>query len=249
MNKKILVVAAHPDDEILGCGGTILRHIEDKDRVHVIILSEGVTSRDESRDTEFRRAELSQLHQAAQKAAEFMGVEDIILFDFPDNRMDGVTLLDVVKKIEKKINDFQPDTIYTHHAGDVNVDHKIAHKAVVTACRPLPDTSVKDIYFFETLSSTEWQIMSPNNIFCPNVFIDIENYIDKKIAALHYYESEMREYPHSRSYDAIKILAQQRGFTVGCHYAEAFMLGRIIRSDNLCNNVKRGGGQTVSLPR
>lgn len=172
-----------------------------------------------------------------------MGVEKIVLCDFPDNRMDSVPLLDVVKKVENEVEDFQPDTIYTHHGGDVNVDHKTAHKAVTTACRPLPGTSVKDIFFFETLSSTEWQIMTPNNIFCPNIYIDIGTYIDKKIEALHYYESEMRQYPHSRSYEAIKILAQQRGFTVGCYYAEAFMLGRMIRlNSNYADNTKEGGG-------
>ena len=242
MNKKILVVAAHPDDEILGCGGTILRHVEEKDRVQVLILSEGVTSRDESRDTELRQDELSQLHQAAQNAANFMGVEKISVCNFPDNRMDSVALLDVVKRIEKKVAEFQPDTIYTHHVGDVNVDHKITHEAVVTACRPLPNTSVKDIFFFETLSCSEWQMMTPDNIFCPNVFVDIGNYIDKKIEALHYYESEMREYPHSRSYEAIRILAQQRGFSVGSYYAEAFMCGRIIRSNQVCNNCNSIGG-------
>ena len=243
MNKKVLVVAAHPDDEILGCGGTILRHVDEKDRVRVLILSEGITSRDESRNTEIRKNELSQLHLAANNAAKFMGVEKIDLCDFPDNRMDSVPLLDVVKKVENAVENFQPDTIYTHHAGDVNIDHKIVHKAVVTACRPLPNTSVRDIFFFETLSSTEWQIMTPNNIFYPNIYVDIENYIDKKIEALHYYESEMRQYPHSRSYEAIKILAQQRGFTVGCYYAEAFMLGRMIRSDsNYADNTRKGGG-------
>ena len=160
-----------------------------------------------------------------------MGVERIRVCNFPDNRMDSVQLLDVIKKIEAEIADFHPDTVYTHHFGDVNVDHSITHKAVVTACRPLPGASVRNIFFFETPSSTEWQMMTTNKNFYPNVYIDIESFLERKMAALHYYESEMREYPHSRSYEAIKILAQYRGFTIGRKYVEAFMLGRTICSN------------------
>ena len=231
MNKKILIVAAHPDDEILGCGGAALRHVAMGDRVHTIILSEGVTSRDQTRDVELRKDELSQLHQASKDAAKFMGIERIKVYNFPDNRMDSIQLLDAIKKIEDEVDEFQPDTVYTHHFGDVNVDHRITHEAVITACRPLPGASVRNIFFFETPSSTEWQMMTTNKIFYPNVYIDIGEYFDRKLEALHYYESEMRSYPHSRSYEAVKILAQHRGFTIGRHYAEAFMLGRMIYSD------------------
>ena len=229
MNKKILVVAAHPDDEILGCGGTIMRHVATGDRVRVMILAEGVTSRDETRQADRRSNELNQLHRATEQVAEFMGVENVTLCDFPDNRMDGVQLLDVIKKVEFEVDRFEPNVVYTHHAGDVNVDHRAAHEAVVTACRPMPGMSVREILFFETLSSTEWQMPEAGKIFCPNVYVDIEAFIDRKLEALKFYESEMRAYPHSRSYEATKILAQRRGFTVGHLYAEAFMLGRLIQ--------------------
>lgn len=229
MKKKILVVAAHPDDEILGCGGTILKHIASGDIVHTMIMAEGLTSRDYKRDVIGRADELSELHQKARKVADFMGVEKLIMHSFPDNRMDSVTLLDVVKKIENEVDEFQPNIVYTHHAGDVNIDHRITHDAVITACRSLPGESVTDILFFETLSSTEWQMMTADKIFQPNVYVDIKNFMKKKLELLKLYNSEMREYPHPRSYSGVEILAQYRGLTVGCPYAESFMLGRGIR--------------------
>ena len=229
MSRKILVVAAHPDDEVLGCGGAILKHIESGDIVHTIIMAEGLTSRDCCWDVEGRADELSELHKTAKKVADFMGVEKLIMNNFPDNRMDSVTLLDVVKTIEREVDEFQPNVVYTHHAGDVNVDHRVTHDAVITACRSLPGEPVREILFFETLSSTEWQMMTADKIFQPNVYVDITKQINKKIKALELYNSEMREYPHPRSYEGVKILAQYRGLTVGCPYGEAFMLGRSIR--------------------
>ena len=228
MNKRILVVAAHPDDEILGCGGTVLKHIANGDIVHTMIMAEGLTSRDMQRNVEEHENELAILHTGALQAAKFMGVEKLVMNNFPDNRMDTVALLDVVKKIETEVDEFQPEIVYTHHAGDVNIDHTVTHNAVITACRPLPGQSVSRILFFETLSSTEWQMQTTDKNFLPNWYVDIGPFFDKKIEALRFYESEMREYPHSRSYRAVDILAQKRGFTVGIEYAEAFSLGRII---------------------
>lgn len=228
MNKRVLVVAAHPDDEVLGVGGTIARHAANGDRVRILIMAEGLTSRDDVRDAAAHAAELAALHARAHEVARLLGAEDVTLFSFPDNRMDSVTLLDVVKKIEHVVDEFRPDTVYTHHAGDVNVDHQVTHEAVVTACRPLPGEPVRDIYFFETLSSTEWQMMTAERAFLPQVYVDIAPYMEKKLAALHLYECEMRPYPHSRSYEAVEQLAALRGFTVGRRCAEAFMLGRSI---------------------
>lgn len=229
MGKKVLVVAAHPDDEILGCGGAVLRHIAEGDVVHTMIMAEGLTSRDETRDVDGRSGELLALHMQAERAADFMGVEKLILHGFPDNRMDEVALLDVVKKIEAEVEEFQPEIVYTHHAGDVNIDHRIVHDAVVTVCRSLPGQSVKTILFFETVSSTEWQPSRSHPVFAPNWYVDIEKFMEKKIEALRFYASEMREYPHPRSYEGIEILAKQRGITVGVKYAEAFVLGRMVR--------------------
>ncbi|MEL7633359.1 PIG-L family deacetylase [Sporomusa sphaeroides] len=228
-NKTILVVAAHPDDEILGCGGTMIKHVLSGDEVHVLIMAEGLTSRDTTRDISSRSKELSQLHSYSYQAAQIMGVKSLTMYDFPDNRMDGVELLDVVKKVEKMVESIHPDIVYTHHAGDVNIDHTVTHNAVITACRPLPEQTVKKILFFETLSSTEWQMRTCDKAFMPNWFVDIETTFAKKIEALKCYDSEMREYPHSRSYESVEILAKYRGMVIGCQFAEAFSLGRMIR--------------------
>ena len=229
MKRKVLVVAAHPDDEILGCGATIIKHIAQGDIVHTLIMAEGLTSRDLIRDSEMRAGELSELHSTAKRVSEFLGVSKLVIHSFPDNRMDGVNLLDVVKKIESEVDVYKPDIVYTHHAGDVNIDHKVTHDAVITACRSLPGNSVRDILFFETVSSTEWQIMTADKIFKPNVYVDVTEFMGKKRQALELYASEMRDYPHPRSYKGIELLAQYRGLTVGVHYAEAYMLGRSIR--------------------
>lgn len=228
MGHNILVVAAHPDDEILGCGGTVRRHILDGDVARTLILAEGITSRDNSRDTDLRGGDLNSLHSQSARAAGIIGVERIRQCGFPDNRMDCIDLLDVVKEIEREISEFQPDTIYTHHGGDVNVDHQITHRAVVTACRPLPGCSVRTLLFFETPSSTEWQIPTAEKAFMANWYMDIGATLEKKLEALQCYDSEMRECPHPRSYEGIRALAAYRGLTVGCAYAEAFMLGRLI---------------------
>lgn len=229
MKRKVLVVAAHPDDEILGCGATIIKHIAQGDIVHTLIMAEGLTSRDLIRDSEMRAGELSELHSTAKRVSEFLGVSKLVIHSFPDNRMDGVNLLDVVKKIESEVDEYKPDIVYTHHAGDVNIDHKVTHDAVITACRSLPGNSVRDILFFETVSSTEWQIMTADKIFKPNVYVDVTEFMGKKRQALELYASEMRDYPHPRSYKGIELLSQYRGLTVGVHYAEAYMLGRSIR--------------------
>jgi len=228
MNKKVLVIAAHPDDEVLGCGGTIIKHVEDNDEVHSMILAEGITSRDVDRNLLLRGTELKTLHENSNLVAKIMGVKDLEMHDFPDNRMDSVPLLDIVKKIETKIEIFQPNIVYTHHSGDVNIDHTITHNAVVTACRSLPGQCVKRILFFETLSSTEWQMQTGSKIFKPNWYVEIAKTFEKKMKALKCYSSEMRKYPHPRSYEGVKILAQYRALTIGGEYAEAFSLGRNI---------------------
>ena len=228
MNKKVLVVAAHPDDEILGCGGTIIKHSLDGDDVYVLIMAEGLTSRDNSRNVDYREKELRELHSKSMEAAKIMGVKDVRLLSFPDNRMDGIELLDVVKKVEEVVEAVKPEIVYTHHAGDVNIDHTVTHNAVITACRSLPDCTVKTLLFFETLSSTEWQMMTSDKMFYPNWYENITDVFDKKIEALRCYDSEMREYPHPRSYINVEHLARYRGMIIGCNMAEAFSLGRMI---------------------
>lgn len=228
MSKKILVIAAHPDDEVLGCGATIARHAKSGDEVHVVILAEGVTSRDDRRDPKGRKSELSELSKASHSANEILGVKSLSLHDFPDNRMDSLDRLDVIKVVERFIEKYRPETVYTHHAGDVNIDHKVIHEAVVTVCRPTPSQPVKTILFFEIPSSTEWQTPGSAACFMPNWFVDVSSTMDAKLQALKAYSSEMRPWPHVRSVEAVTHLAKWRGASIGTEAAEAFVLGRNI---------------------
>lgn len=222
---SILVIAAHPDDEVLGCGATIAKHVAKGDIVNVAIMAEGLTSRDNSRNRKMREGELSELAQTAHKANKSLGVSELTLFNHPDNRMDGVELLNIVKDIEGLIKKFNPNIIYTHYYDDLNIDHAITSRAVTTACRPLPGQKIDSILFFEVQSSTEWQM--PNS-FSPNWFEDVSESFNKKIKALEIYASEMRPWPHARSIPAVESLGKLRGSTIGCNFAEAFMLGRKI---------------------
>lgn len=225
---KILIFAAHPDDEILGLGGSIAKWVKNGHVVDIKILAEGATSRDMRRDTSKRKNEISQLRLNAEKASKILGANSTQLFNLPDNRMDSLDLLDIVKIVEKCIEDHAPSMVVTHHYGDLNIDHKIIHNAVITAARPQPESTVKRILTFETLSSTEWQSVATNNHFIPNWFEDISNFLELKIKALEAYSEEMRDFPHARSLDAIKALSQLRGSNVGINAAEAFMLIRSI---------------------
>lgn len=220
----VLVVAAHPDDEALGCGGTIARHARNGDKVHVLFLSDGVASRDEGhRDADIR-------NDAAETAGKVLSVTSVSYGSFPDNQMDSVPLLDVVKFIHKHIEDIQPNIIYTHHHADLNIDHQIAAQATMTACRPQKGHPVKEIYAFEVPSSTEWQNPTKSDAFIPNIFVDISDDIDTKIKALEAYDMEMRPFPHSRSYEAIRALATLHGARNGLDAAEAFMCLRVIKA-------------------
>jgi LmbE family N-acetylglucosaminyl deacetylase len=228
MSKTVLVVAAHPDDEVLGCGGTIAKHSKDGDDVHVVILAEGVTSRDDQRDRERRIDQLSSLSDDAHKANDLLSVRSLTLHDFPDNRMDSPDLLDIVKVVERHIGELRPEFVYTHHAGDANIDHRQINQAVVAACRPQPGHPVKTLLFFEVASSTEWQAAGSQPVFMPNWFVDVSETLELKLKALEVYASEMRDWPHARSIRALEHLSRWRGASIGVEAAEAFQLGRRI---------------------
>jgi LmbE family N-acetylglucosaminyl deacetylase len=229
-NKRVAVVVAHADDEVLGCGGTLKRHTLSGDEVWTIVLADGETSRYvDASDNESVRARIAERTQSAQKASQALGVQHTHVHEFPDNRLDTRPLLEIVRVVEQHIQQIGPDMVYTHHAGDVNVDHRLVHEAVITACRPGPGHPVRDLLFFETLSSTEWQPAHSAQAFLPNWFVDISETLDHKLAALRNYDEEMRPWPHPRSYEGVAHLARWRGASVGCAAAEAFILGRRIR--------------------
>jgi LmbE family N-acetylglucosaminyl deacetylase len=215
---NILVVAAHPDDETLGCGGCIARHVSRGDRVYVAIVAEGATSRANGEST------TTGLRAAAMSAAHVLGAQPPVFIGLPDNRLDGLDLLDIVQHLEKLVDEFTPNTVYTHHGGDLNIDHNIVHRATVTACRPLPGSSVNSIRCFETVSSTEWGSESLGKPFSPTLFVDIADFLETKQKALQCYDAEMRDFPHARSYDAVEALARLRGSQAGMGAAEAFSI-------------------------
>ena len=223
---SVLVIAAHPDDEVLGCGGTIARHSDAGDQVQVLIVAEGSTSRQQERDRNQVQDELSALANSAQMAASILGASGVELLDLPDNRLDSLDRLDLIKRIEDCIECHQPECVYVHHAGDVNVDHRRLHEAVITACRPSPAHVVRRLLSFEVASSTEWQPPGSAPSFQPNWFIDISDQWQRKRKALEVYSSEMRDWPHARSLEAVEHLARWRGAQVGVEAAEAFCLLR-----------------------
>lgn len=222
MGKSVLVVAAHADDEVLGCGATIKKHVDSGDQVTIIFMTDGVGSRS------IEATEAAKRNLAKEEALEVLGVGTQYQFDFPDNAMDLVPLLEVVKGVESVIDNIKPQIIYTHFHADLNVDHRICFDAVMTATRPVPNQCVKEIYGFEVLSSTEWQI-KPDMAFKPQMYVDVSDCFEAKITALKAYNDEMRDNPHSRSFEHVEVLGKHRGYSVGVKYAEAFMAYRILK--------------------
>ena len=221
MSRNILVIAAHADDEALGCAGTLLKHIAQGDQVHLVFLTDGVSGRNIKGVLKSKRVSSSSI------AAELMGASSVSQFDFPDNAMDSVPLIQIVRVIENKIRETQAEIVYSHFHSDLNIDHAICSRAVLTACRPQPNNAVQSILSFEVLSSTEW--IDPSAwTFAPNTFVDITDHMPMKQKILEAYHSEMRQSPHSRSIEGVRNLAGYRGHSIGCLYAEAFMLVRNI---------------------
>lgn len=227
-NKRIMIIAAHPDDELLGLGGTMNRLIMEQNvSTHVIILGEGITSRADQRDRKLWKEELIKHKQNIYKAQEAIGYHSVSIYNFPDNRFDTIALLDIIKIIEKEKNEFNPDIIFTHHGGDVNIDHQRTFEAVITACRPLKGERTNTIITFETPSGTEWRASCDPKHFIPNLFISInKSNLEAKIKGMEAYDFEKRSYPHPRSPEALTIQAQRNGIIVGQDYAEVFCIVR-----------------------
>lgn len=226
MSKKILIVAAHPDDEVLGCFGTVSKLIKEGYEAYTLILGEGKTSRLDTRKIEENKEQLEILNDEIKKANDIIGIKKCFVYDFPDNRFDSVDLLDIIKVISKIKEEIKPDIIFTHYENDLNIDHKITYQAVITATRPLENESVKEIYSFEILSSTEWQYPIS---FSPDVFFDIQDTIELKLNAMQCYKSELCLYPHPRSIEGIELNAKYNGMRVGKNYVEAFKSVRVIK--------------------
>lgn len=225
-NDSIFIVAAHPDDEVLGCGGTIRLISEQfggKVPVSALILSEGLTSR-ESDEIRYSKSEIDIVKQDSLAAAKILGIQNSFYEDLPNNRLDSMDLLDVIKIVERYIEKLRPTIVLTHHYGDINIAHRITYQAVLTACRPLGDCPVRKLLSFEVPSSTEWAFPQHVSAFSPNVFIEIESAIDAKVEAMLTYRTESRDYPHPRSPEAIRAIALRWGSVANMNSAEAFEL-------------------------
>lgn len=214
MANTVLVVVAHPDDEILLCGGAMAKHVANWEPVHVLIMSSGVGSR----GTDSEKERMDSLFKASQVICYTVEV-----LDFPDQQLDTVPILSIIQEIEKRIRNLKPTLVYTHWTGDMNKDHRITADATMVACRPQPGQTVKTLLMGEVCSSTEWA-----GGFNPNWYSDITIYMPTKLEACRCYESEMRKWPHPRSVSGVWNMAEYRGGTVGVCYAEAFECRRMV---------------------
>lgn len=222
MAKQVLVVAAHPDDEILGLGGTIARHVAEGDRVTTVIIADNGTARYED-DT------ISSVRQNAYEAAHRLGVEKVLFAGFADQKLDTLPILEITQWIEKVVKDIQPQIIYTHHRGDMNRDHQIVQEATLTAARPYSTPYVERILCYETPSSTEWAGSYPEKQFIPNLYVDITPYLEQKLYAMSAYATELGTFPHPRSLEALRIRAMHWGSAIAAGAAEPFFLVREIQ--------------------
>lgn len=219
--ERILVVAAHPDDEALGCGGTLAARADCGAEITAVFLTDGVSSRRGGDDGASRR-------RSAERSAALLGIGSLHFLCFPDNACDSVPLLEIVHALEPLAADFRPDRVFVHHGSDLNVDHRIAHQAALTLFRALPGSSVREILAFEVPSSSEWAAPALP-LFRPTVYFDIGATMERKRRALEEYSGEMRESPHPRSLRTVDALAVLRGSSAGLACAEAFELVRSIR--------------------
>jgi LmbE family N-acetylglucosaminyl deacetylase len=220
----VLVIAAHPDDEILGCGATLIKLKKEKRKIYALILGEGMTSRGEE-----YKEKIKELRDSAKKSSTIIGLDKIYFENLPDNKFDSIPLLDIIKIVERYIYKIKPDIIFTHHKGDLNIDHRLTYQSVLTACRPRADIKHPTIYSFEIPSSTEYNVNGDENIFKPNYFVKISKTdMEKKKLALSEYKTEIRKYPNSRSIKGVEIMAKDWGRKIGTEYAEAFELVREI---------------------
>ncbi|MFH0774346.1 MAG: PIG-L deacetylase family protein [bacterium] len=223
---RVLVVAAHPDDEVYGVGGTLARHKEAGDETFVCIVTEGCSQ--QYRDLgEKKLAEIThQKKKEAKESAKILGVKEVFFLDLPDMQLDTIAHTELNGAIESCIKEVKPDILYTHHWGDVNKDHKLVFESTMVATRPGISWQIKRVLLYETPSSTEWNAPLPEAVFLPNVYVDISETLKKKLAAMKAYKSELRPFPHPRSIKAVKTYSEKNGLVVAKSAAEAFRLIR-----------------------
>lgn len=221
--KKILIVVAHTDDESFGCGGLIKKLSLNKNKVSAISFTNGVGSRSNNKQKEIKKRKV-----ASMKASKILGFNWLAQYDYPDNQLDSITLLELIKIIEKHKKKFKPHIIITHNFYDLNIDHRKIAEATLTAFRPEPNEKLEQFLTFEVPSATDFRILKNSKNFIPNYYVNIDKYLQSKLKAIRCYKNEAKPYPHSRSITGIKNLNRIRGNQSGLKYAEAFELIRAI---------------------
>lgn len=214
MPKRVLVIAAHPDDEILGCGGTVALHVKAGDSVTSVVACEGESLR-------YGPGGVGQ-SEHMRRAAAVLGVADVRPLGFPDQRLDTITLTEIIAPLEQLVRELEPEVVYCQHGGDINRDHELLFKAVLVATRPT-EQSIAAVYAFDTASSTEWAF--PRR-FVPDTWVDISTVLEQKLSAMACYESELRPYPHPRSLEALRHRAHAWGNQQCLDAAEVFLTVR-----------------------
>ena len=223
---KVLIIAAHPDDEVLGCGGLISKFKKLNVEFKVLFIAEGSSCRFEKIEGSEVQEAIKVRSKAAKEAMSFLGIKDYEFFDFPCGRLDQIPIIEINKIIEKTISEFNPDTIFTHSYLDCNNDHKIVYNSTLISSRPTPKNKILRLYSYEVLSSSEWNF---GDQFQPNFFVTLNNEdLQMKIDSLKIYSLEIGKYPFPRSEQGVKTLAMFRGMQAGVNYAEAFKLIREI---------------------
>ena len=216
---KVLIIAAHPDDEVMGVGGTIAKHAQQGDTIYLLIVTKAYTPEWSEEFIKNRPEEVAEVNKV-------LGIEKTFFLDLPTVKLDTISRKDLNDLITQVVYEVKPEVVYVTHKGDVNQDHRLVFEATMVAIRPKPGVSIKKVLSYETLSGTEWAAPFVENVFIPNVFVDISDNLELKLKAMAIYESEVKEYPHPRSLEAISVLAKRRGSTIGVKAAEAFMLIR-----------------------
>lgn len=216
---EVLVIAAHPDDETLGCGGAIVRHVDAGDEVHVVVVTDGSSAQYPG-----DQGTLVRKHDEARAAMKILGVKDLVLGTLPDMRLDTVPSLDLARLLTDHVRRVDPHVVYTHHSSDINLDHRLVFAATLVATRPTDGSRLERIYAYEVASSTEWGQADTDRAFRPNSFIDISAVLDRKLRALAAYKTELRPAPHPRSLSVVEAYARAWGPRAGLHAAEAMQL-------------------------
>ncbi len=219
---NVLVIAPHPDDEVLGCGGTIAKHVNNADCVYVAIVTKGC-------EPIFPPEQVAQVREECKKADSYLGVKETVFLDFPAAMLETVSRYEFNGAFIKLIQSMKPDIVYLPHRGDMQLDHKMVVDAAMVALRPKYKHVVKKIYAYETLSETGWDLPNATNDFIPTSYNDISGYLDKKVEALRMFKSQIEGFPNARSIETVKALAMYRGSSMNLKSAEAFEIIREIQ--------------------